>query len=150
MAVNKVLFGTETLLDLTGDTVTADKVAEGVIFHAPDGTQQTGTLAAGGVKYATGTGSFNEDGYFEVTGLDFRPYAVGIFGLASTSIYLSGYAIADAEGAPVSCAIVLRRNTSGNYFEGSKHFVQNDAGFTIEGAKIFSQITSCSWYAIGL
>lgn len=150
MAINKVVYGASTLLDLTGDTVTPDKVLEGVIFHAADGTQQTGALAAGGVKYATGTGAFTEDGFFEVTGLGFRPYAVGIFGIAGSSIYLSGYAIADAEGNPASCAIVLRRNTGGNYFEGSKHFIQNDNGFTIEGAKIYSQITSCTWHAIGL
>lgn len=34
MAINKVLFGLDTLIDLSGDTVAADKVAEGIIFHA--------------------------------------------------------------------------------------------------------------------
>ena len=40
MAINKVIYGGETLIDLTGDTETADKILTG--FTAPDkggGTQ---------------------------------------------------------------------------------------------------------------
>lgn len=48
MAINKVIYGSTVLIDLTADTVAADKVAEGIIFHAPDGTQQVGTMADAG------------------------------------------------------------------------------------------------------
>lgn len=43
MAINKVIYGGETLLDLTGDTVTADKVADGYTFHDKSGALVTGT-----------------------------------------------------------------------------------------------------------
>lgn len=31
MAINKVIYGGETLIDLTGDTVTADKILSGFL-----------------------------------------------------------------------------------------------------------------------
>lgn len=42
-AINKVVYGNRTLIDLTNDTVAADKVLDGYTFHAPDGTIKTGT-----------------------------------------------------------------------------------------------------------
>ncbi len=44
MAVNKVIYGGETLVDLTSNTVTASDLAEGVTATAADGTQITGLL----------------------------------------------------------------------------------------------------------
>lgn len=41
--VNKVIYGGNTLIDLTGDTVTASDVLSGVKFHLPTGEQKTGT-----------------------------------------------------------------------------------------------------------
>ena len=43
MARNKVIFYGETLIDLTTDTVTADKLAEGVTAHDKSGAVITGT-----------------------------------------------------------------------------------------------------------
>lgn len=43
MAKNKVIFGGETLIDLTGDTVSADKVLSGITFHLPSGEITNGT-----------------------------------------------------------------------------------------------------------
>lgn len=43
MANNKIIFGGETLIDLTGDTVTADKLAQGVTAHDKSGEIITGT-----------------------------------------------------------------------------------------------------------
>lgn len=43
MAVNKVVYGGKTLIDLTGDTVTADKVLEGFTTHDKSGASITGT-----------------------------------------------------------------------------------------------------------
>lgn len=43
MAINKIIYGGRTLLDLTGDTATADKVAKGLTFHDKSGAQVTGT-----------------------------------------------------------------------------------------------------------
>lgn len=41
--INKVIYGGNTLIDLTGDTATADKVLKTFTFHAADGSIKTGT-----------------------------------------------------------------------------------------------------------
>lgn len=46
MAVNKVVYGSTTLIDLTGDTVTAAKLLEGETAHAANGEVVTGTVRA--------------------------------------------------------------------------------------------------------
>ena len=40
--VNKVIYGGKTLIDLTADTVTADKVLEGITYHDKSGASGTG------------------------------------------------------------------------------------------------------------
>ena len=52
--VNKVTYGDEVLLDLTGDTATAADVAVGKTFHLATGAPATGT-ASGGHAAITGT-----------------------------------------------------------------------------------------------
>ena len=47
MAVNKVVYGTTVLVDLTKDTVTADKLLKGATAHDASGEQITGTMEAG-------------------------------------------------------------------------------------------------------
>lgn len=41
--VNKVVYGTDTLIDLTEDTVTADTLMQGYTAHDKSGAQITGT-----------------------------------------------------------------------------------------------------------
>lgn len=43
MAVNKVIYGGNVLIDLTADTITADKLAKGVTAHDKSGATITGT-----------------------------------------------------------------------------------------------------------
>lgn len=43
--VNKIIYGGNTLIDLTGDTVTQADVLTGVKFHLPSGASGTGTCA---------------------------------------------------------------------------------------------------------
>lgn len=43
MAINKIIYGGRTLLDLTGDNIQADKVLLDIQFHGPDGEVYTGT-----------------------------------------------------------------------------------------------------------
>lgn len=43
MAINKVIYGGDTLIDLTGDTVTADKLLYGYTAHDKSGTVITGS-----------------------------------------------------------------------------------------------------------
>lgn len=47
MAVNKVVYGTTVLVDLTKDTVTADKLLKGATAHNAAGEPITGTMEAG-------------------------------------------------------------------------------------------------------
>ena len=48
MAVNKVTYGGTTLIDLTSDTVTADKLASGVTAHDKSGAKITGSMPLNG------------------------------------------------------------------------------------------------------
>ncbi|MBQ9785073.1 MAG: hypothetical protein IJW29_06200 [Clostridia bacterium] len=43
MAVSKVIYGGNTLIDLTQDTVEASKLLKGITAHGPDGEAVTGT-----------------------------------------------------------------------------------------------------------
>ena len=48
MTINKVIFGGETLVDLTNDTVSPDTLAKGVTAHDKTGVQITGTMEFSG------------------------------------------------------------------------------------------------------
>lgn len=43
MAINKIIFGSDVLIDLTGDTVTADTLLSGAKAHDKSGTEIIGT-----------------------------------------------------------------------------------------------------------
>ena len=43
MAISKVIYGSETLIDLTGDTITADKLKKGYTAHGANGEIINGT-----------------------------------------------------------------------------------------------------------
>ena len=47
MAINKVVYGNQTLMDLTSDTVTEQDVAQGVTFHDASGELRTGSASGG-------------------------------------------------------------------------------------------------------
>lgn len=53
MAHNKIVFGGNTLIDLTSDTVTADSLLSGHTAHKADGTQVSGAVSF--VTYYTGS-----------------------------------------------------------------------------------------------
>lgn len=48
MAVSKVIYGDQTLIDLTNDTVAAENLLEGFTAHGADGVQILGTATGGG------------------------------------------------------------------------------------------------------
>lgn len=45
MAINKVVYGAQTLIDITDTTATADKVANGEVFYSASGTRTVGTAS---------------------------------------------------------------------------------------------------------
>lgn len=72
MAINKVVYGSQTLIDLTGDTVSVSDVVSGVTFHLRDGSVGTGTIVNGNnLEYGLTDGTLPlvgvaEIGYAEV------------------------------------------------------------------------------------
>lgn len=48
MAINKVIYGNNTLIDLTDTTATAEDVVSGKTFYKNDGTKETGILSNSG------------------------------------------------------------------------------------------------------
>lgn len=70
MAVNKVVYGSRTLVDLTQDTVVSDKLVSGYTAHDKAGNAITGALKI--QNYRTGSGApssgLGEDGdlYFDL------------------------------------------------------------------------------------
>ena len=64
MAVNKVIYNNETLIDLTTDTVTADKLLKGYTAHNKKGEKITGTHEE---TLPTGTKTITANGSYDVT-----------------------------------------------------------------------------------
>lgn len=70
MAINKVVYGGNTLIDITGTTATEADVKDGKAFYLANGVQGTGSLSF--ATYYTGSSvpsaSLGEDGdiYLEV------------------------------------------------------------------------------------
>lgn len=54
MAVNKVVYGGETKIDLSNDTVTPDTLLDGAVAHAADGTIIYGEFKAAMLMTVTG------------------------------------------------------------------------------------------------
>lgn len=70
MAVNKIVYNARVLIDLTNDTVAADKMLAGVTAHDKSGNQVTGSVTFGTVHTGSGepsasTGA-NGDFYFDL------------------------------------------------------------------------------------
>lgn len=65
-SANKIIYGNETLIDLTGDTATEADVASGKTFHLASGKQATGTLSLSKAT-ATTTGSTTRTVSFTVS-----------------------------------------------------------------------------------
>lgn len=61
MAINKVVYGDNTLLDLTTDTVTETDVLDGKVFHKADGSVATGSIQT--FPLTTITPSYDDMGY---------------------------------------------------------------------------------------
>ena len=62
MAVNKVIYGGDTVIDLTNDTLeSGEQLIKGVTAHAKDGSIITGTLEATFMYYDDVTGEITTE-----------------------------------------------------------------------------------------
>lgn len=55
MAINKVIYGTSTLIDLTADTVDTDTLGKDTTAHDKSGVEIIGTLESGGGGFPDNT-----------------------------------------------------------------------------------------------
>ncbi|MCR5448380.1 MAG: hypothetical protein K6F23_03195 [Solobacterium sp.] len=72
MAYNKIVYGGNTLIDLTGDNVTASDVLSGITFHGRDGEEAVGSMVNRGAvtgTIATKAGTYTiQQGYHNGSG----------------------------------------------------------------------------------
>ena len=122
MAVNKVVYGTTVLVDLTGDTVTADKLLKGATAHDASGEPITGTLEPG-----SGGSSDNNCEAYHITSasakLNFKTTGtVKVWGYGtatsgySTSVYAfvgDGYYKSASWGSPTKTSASFSVNANG-------------------------------------
>lgn len=67
MAKNKIIYNGNTLLDLTGDTVTADKLMQGYTAHDRSGAVINGTIIDGdNLEYGLTDGTLSRVGIAKV------------------------------------------------------------------------------------
>ena len=115
MAVNKVVLGEDTLIDLTADTVSADKLSKGVTAHNMAGEPIVGTMEAGG-----GTNYTFTDGLTETDGtvkwdLNDRIKA----GAAKGSVRINGNNKDNSVYNEGDCSLAFGRSESQGSYAGS-------------------------------
>jgi hypothetical protein len=118
MGINKVNYGNTTLIDISSDTVTADKLANGYTAHDNTGAAITGTMESASLTNTTATPSNSRQ--FIV------PYTV--YGTVSKSGELS----------PTSMTVSL---SSVNLVAGTKYFVTGE--LTASYSSFTSNYTLC-------
>lgn len=129
MAVNKVVYSGETLVDLTNDTVTPETLAEGVTAHDKSGAVITGTMAAGG-----GGGGGLPDGYSQVDFIEFNGEQLvdtGLIGNQNTRIRTSFTWGNTTQNHVYGCASSDNTASITSYCNGSWRFGNKSATKTI-------------------
>ena len=108
MGVNRVDYGGNTLIDLTGDTVTAQSLLAGFTAHGADGEAIIGTATGGGTHVGNKTKSLSSNATsISFTGLEAQPKAFML--IATTQITVSSTYY-------VSSVMSDGTNTYGAYF----------------------------------
>ena len=87
MGVNKVVFGGETKIDLTGDTVTPQTLAEGYTAHDRSGEPIVGTMQSGGGGGVTSWNDLTDRPFYETVTAAGYNYEIDL----DDPNYVSGY-----------------------------------------------------------
>lgn len=140
MAINKVIYGGNTLIDLTGDTVAADKLLSGYTAHNKAGVQITGTATAG---YRVATGGVKSSSSLAhsvtVSGLSFKPVGVIVACMenpsSNTSMVMGQASFTVAQTSSGNPIYALRRNGSSAFTQiTSSGITFNSDGFTLSSS----------------
>ena len=163
--VNKVMYGNNTLIDLTADTVTAADVASGKTFHLANGTQGIGTASAGAslgiIERHSTQSSTSSSSYVTFSGLSGEPQAFVVYtcwdidgGTVGSSLWVgtSAYVITtccyDGNGISANIAhgdtsypLILRNN---KYYQAYPDitFSYSNGSLTLNGGGISSSTGS--------
>lgn len=100
---NKVIYNGNTLIDLTGDTVTAEDVASGILFHLANGEQAIGTASAE-AKFDFVTSANSSTSQIHFTGLQGEPSAFMI--MPYSAIQFSSTAVVNTNTVTYNGTIV--------------------------------------------
>jgi len=122
MAVSKVVYGNQTLIDLTGDTVTADTLASGVTAHSKAGVQLTGTAVVRkyGVSIDTIFGSLNSSGILQrPSGGNVDLVLEGFQNIANSAMYYKFYRCDNLKTVTFKDLTSLTQATPLNYCFGT-------------------------------
>lgn len=108
--VNKVIYGNTTVMDISGDTVTASDVAQGKTFHDATGEQKTGSYVAPTITQITPS---NSSPVTLTGGNNYQPTANGKAVASVTDVTPSNTNITS-----VSANDVIRTTTNGQVIYG--------------------------------
>ena len=97
--INKVVYGSGTLIDLTGDTVTANDVVSGKKFHLASGATATGaipTVGATTITPTTSTQTVVESGKYTTGTIKVAAMPTGTLGAPTITVSAAGLITAKA------------------------------------------------------
>ena len=104
MAVNKVVYGQNTLLDLTADTIVASALLSGYTAHDKSGAAITGTHQCAGASVATGTLELSSASQtMSITGIGFTPTSMMLILTDASGTTTSKVRSATSSGTRLDC-----------------------------------------------
>ena len=136
MAVNKVVYGGNTLVDLTGDTVTANDLAEGITATGANGDKVVGVMTKG--EIATNS---EIDNALNLAGTGTIPSG-GVVSIAQGGTGATTAAQARANLGAVAASDLASVATSGSYNDlTNKPTIPSTANTTLTGSTTAETLT---------
>ena len=123
MAINKIIVDGVTKIDLSQDTVTADKVLEGMTFH-----DATGSLCTGTMKQSTGSVDVGDFILYTKFAYDHNDYVNNSNSGAAVTAYLES-------GSYTQSLIYLVVYSNGKIYNVYNHYY--DVGSVPKGCSVY-------------